>query len=135
MRHSWQFKGDRCDSAFRVERDTAATPEKTQDFEKTCCDTCSATGSPHMCATMKSGYFRGRVPESNMKKNDQALQPENVAHIFCVLGIQCPSFSLQFHRAFCLQLISQTFHYRDSFVIQRISTWRRSFGMTFLAGV
>ena len=41
VRHSWQFKGDRCDGAFEggLWRDTAATPKKRQDSEEICCDT------------------------------------------------------------------------------------------------
>ena len=50
-----------------VWRDTAATPEKLQDSEEICCDTCSAThvarqGSPHTCATMRERKWEGESP-------------------------------------------------------------------------
>ena len=48
VRHSWLFKGDRCDRAFRGECSAILLLhlKKTQDSEEICCDTCSATGGP-----------------------------------------------------------------------------------------
>ena len=55
VRHSWQFKGDKCEKGLLggcsailvlILKKSAATPEKPQDSEEICCDTCSATAVP-----------------------------------------------------------------------------------------
>ena len=55
-----------------VQRDTAATPDKPQDSEEICCNTCSATGGPRRVQLWRRGVklLGRRVCRTNFCTND-----------------------------------------------------------------